>query len=234
LAKIEIDMTTNGLKLGLLGGTGPEGRGLALRWVRAGFQVMIGSRSSERAETTAADLNRALGSDHTHPPIQHGENGRVASQSDFILLAVPFEHAASTMEEHQRDFQPGAVFIDSTVPVSFAGGKARYAEPVEGSGSEHLRARLRPDIPLVAAFKTIPAHLLEEADAPLDCDDFVASDSKEARTRVMEAMAAIPGLRPVDAGLLESARTIERLTVLAIGINRRYKVKTARYQVIGL
>ncbi|HUK89437.1 MAG TPA: NADPH-dependent F420 reductase [Blastocatellia bacterium] len=223
-------MDTNGVKLGLLGGTGPEGRGLALRWARAGFQVIIGSRSYDRAEKTAADLNALLGDG----VIQHGENGRVASQSEFVLLAVPFEHAASTMEAHQRDFQPGAIFIDSTVPVSFQQGKVRYAEPVEGSGSEHLRARLRPDVPLVAAFKTIPAHLLEEPDAPLDCDDFVASDSKEARERVMKAMRSIPGLRPVDAGLLESARTIERLTVLAIGINRRYKVKTARYRVIGL
>jgi len=223
-------MATNDLTIGLLGGTGPEGRGLALQWARAGFQVVIGSRSFERAEKTADDLNQVLGK----KVVQHGENGRVAALSEFILLAVPFEHAASTMEAHQNDFRPGAIFIDATVPVSFEGGKARYAEPPEGSGSEHLRARLRPDIPLVAAFKTIPAHLLEEADADLDCDDFVASDSKEARTRVMEAMAGITGLRPIDAGLLDSARTIERLTVLAIGINRRYKVKTARYRVIGV
>lgn len=222
-------MAIDELKVGLLGGTGPEGRGLALRWALAGAQVFIGSRSRERAEQTAGELNKVLGGDL----IEHGENGRVAAQCEFVLLAVPFEHAASTMEAHQQEFQPGTIFIDATVPVSFDQGRVRYAEPAEGSASEHLVARLRPDIPLVAGFKTMPAHLLEEADAPLDCDDFVASNSKEARTRVMEAMKAIAGLRPVDAGLLDSARTIERMTVLAIGINRRYKVKTARYRVIG-
>jgi NADPH-dependent F420 reductase len=218
------------LRIGLLGGTGPEGRGLALRWARAGARVSIGSRSADRAKTAADDLNRLIGSE----TIQYGENGTVASGSDFVLLAVPFSHAASTLEDHQARFQEGAILIDATVPVSFEAGKVRYAEPPEGSGSQHLRARLRPDIPIVAAFKTIPAHLLEEPDSKLDCDDFVASDSKEARGRVIEAMKAIEGLRPIDAGLLENARTIEGLTVLAIGINRRYKIKTARYRVVGV
>jgi NADPH-dependent F420 reductase len=126
------------------------------------------------------------------------------------------------------------VLIDITVPVSFEKGRARYIELPEGSASEHLRARLPESLPLVAAFKTEPAHLLAEIHEPLDCDTFVASDSKEAKARAIEAISFIEGLRPLDAGLLESARTIERMTVLAIGINRRNKIKTARYRVIGL
>jgi 8-hydroxy-5-deazaflavin:NADPH oxidoreductase len=120
------------------------------------------------------------------------------------------------------------------VPVSFEKGRVRYAEPPEGSASEHLQARLPESIPVVAAFKTEPAHLLLDPGAALDCDSFVASDSKEARSRVMEAIAFIEGLRPVDAGTLYSARTIERMTVMLIGINRRYKVKTGRFRVVGL
>jgi NADPH-dependent F420 reductase len=119
------------------------------------------------------------------------------------------------------------------VPVVFERG-ARYVELPEGSASEHLRARLPETLPLVAAFKTEPAHLLLDYAESLDCDVFVASDSKEAKARVMEVARFIEGARPIDAGTLRSASTLERMTVLAIGINRRYKIKTGRYRVLGL
>jgi NADPH-dependent F420 reductase len=153
---------------------------------------------------------------------------------DFALLSVPFQYAAATLNGVQDEMHPGSILIDATVPVSFDKGRATYAEPAEGSASEHLRAQLRGDIPLVGAFKTIPAHSMEALDEGLDCDDFVISDDREARARVIEAMQSISGLRAVDAGGLVTARTIERMTVLAIGINRRYKIKTARFSVIGL
>jgi 8-hydroxy-5-deazaflavin:NADPH oxidoreductase len=222
-------MNINELKVGLIGGTGEEGRGLALRWAMAGARVTIGSRTIERAKTTADELNAFVGKN----PIGFGENGKAIAESEFVLLTVPFDHAASTLETHAADFRDGAILIDITVPVTFEKG-ARYVELPEGSASEHLRARLPENIPLVAAFKTEPAHLLSDAQARLDCDVFVASDSKEAKARVMEAIRFIEGLRPVDAGTLYSARALERMTVLAIGINRRYKIKTACYRVQGL
>jgi predicted dinucleotide-binding enzyme len=104
----------------------------------------------------------------------------------------------------------------------------------EGSASEHLRERLPEGVEIIAAFKTEPAHLLLDPAARLDCDVFVAGDSKEAKARVIEAIRFIEGLRPVDAGLLSSARALERMTVLLIGINRRYKVKTGRFKILGL
>ena len=138
--------------------------------------------------------------------------------------------------ESLTDAMPlGAILIDITVPVSFEKGVGvRYVELPEGSASEHLRAHLPESIPLVAAFKTEPAHLLVEPHKKLDCDVFVASRDKEAKTRVMEAIPFIAGLRPVDAGPLSSARTLERMTVLAIGINRRHKIKSACFRVMGL
>jgi NADPH-dependent F420 reductase len=229
-------MNINEMKVGLIGGTGEEGRGLALRWALAGAVVSVGSRTIERAKATAQELNELLGAreDSTFQPIGYGENRNVISGSQFVLLTVPFAHAASTLEAHQGDFREGSILIDITVPVSFEQGRVRYVELPEGSASEHLKARLPENIPLVAAFKTEPAHLLAEISEPLDCDSFVASDSKEAKARVIEAIAFIEGLCAVDAGTLYSARTLERMTVLAIGINRRYKIKTARYRVIGL
>jgi len=229
-------MNINELNVGLIGGTGEEGRGLALRWALAGARASIGSRTLERAKTAADELNQVLdarGGKSAHP-ISYGENREVIAGSDFALLTVPYAHAAATLESHRQDFRDGSILIDITVPVSFEQGRVRYVELPEGSASEHLKARLPENIPLVAAFKTEPAHLLEEIDEALDCDSFVASDSKEAKARVMEAMGFIEGLRAVDAGTLYSARTVERMTVLAIGINRRHKIKTARYRVVGL
>jgi NADPH-dependent F420 reductase len=229
-------MNINELSIGLIGGTGEEGRGLALRWAIAGARVSIGSRTLERAKTSADELNQLLQArtGKSDQRIGFGENRKVIAESDFALLTVPFAHAASTLEAHRKDFRDGSILIDITVPVSFEQGRVRYVELPEGSASEHLKARLPENIPLVAAFKTEPAHLLAEIDEALDCDSFVASDSKEAKARVMEAIGFIEGLRAVDAGTLYSARTLERMTVLAIGINRRHKIKTARYRVIGL
>lgn len=229
-------MDINELRVGLIGGTGEEGRGLALRWAIAGARVSIGSRTLDRAKTTADELNRFLATrpGQSSQLIGFGENHKVIAGSELVLLTVPFTHAASTLEAHSQDFSGGSILLDITVPVSFEQGRVRYVELAEGSASEHLKARLPESIPLVAAFKTEPAHLLAEIDEPLDCDSFVASDSKEAKARVMDAIGFINGLRPVDAGTLYSARTLERMTVLAIGINRRNKIKSARYRVIGL
>ena len=218
------------LKVGFLGGTGPEGRGLALRWARAGAQVIIGSRGIDRARATADELNQILGSEQ----VTGAENSDAVARSEFVILTVPFEHAASTLETYAHSFAAGTVLIDTTVPVVFEKGRPRYLDLPEGSGSEHLRARLDPAIELVAAFKTIPAHLLSEIDERLDCDDLIAGGTPPVRSQVIEALAFLDGLRPIDAGDLESARVIERMTLLAITLNRRHKVKTARYRIVGV
>jgi len=223
-------MNINELRVGLIGGTGEEGRGLALRWAMAGARVVIGSRTIERAKATADELNELIKSDR----IGYADNSAAVAESEFVLLTVPFAHARATVESHAQDFRAGAILIDITVPVSFEQGRVRYIELPEGSASEHLQARLPESIPLVAAFKTEPAHLLADVNSKLDCDALVASDNKEAKARVMDAIKFIEGLRPVDAGTLYSARALERMTVLAIGINRRYKIKTACYRVMGL
>lgn len=222
-------MNINELRVGLIGGTGEEGRGLALRWAMAGAQVTIGSRSAERAREVADELNHLLETEK----IRAADNRGAISGSEFVLLTVPFAYAASTLEAHLNDFQEGSILIDITVPVVFEKG-ARYVELPEGSASEHLKARLPESLPIVAAFKTEPAHMLVDPSVKLDCDTFIASDSKEVKARMIEATKFIEGLRPVDAGALANARTLEQMTVLLIGINRRYKVKTGRFRLLGL
>jgi NADPH-dependent F420 reductase len=161
-------------------------------------------------------------------------NADAIRASELVLLTVPFDHAAETLKSHRDDFQPGSILVDITVPVSFKTGRVTYVEPAEGSASEQLQGFLPPGVPLVAAFKTEPAHLMLDPAAVLDCDSYIASDSKEAKQRVMSAASEINGLRPVDAGPLYNARAIERMTVFLIGLNRRYKVKTGRFRVLGL
>ena len=219
----------NELTVGLIGGTGEEGRGLALRWALAGAQVKVGSRSEERARTTTDELNEILGSEK----IGFGTNESVVSESEFVILTVPFEHAALTLDGLRDHFKDGSILIDITVPVTFEKG-VRYKDIPEGSASLLLKKHLPENIPLVAAFKTEPAHMLVEIKESLDCDVFVAADSKEAKAKVMEAIGSMEGVRAVDAGTLASAGILERMTVLAIGLNRRYKVKTSRFRIVGL
>src|ERR1044072_8459732 len=180
-------MNINELKVGLIGGTGEEGRGLALRWARAGARGAIGAREISRAKATADELNQFV----PNNPISYGENSSVIAESEFVLLTVPFAHAAATLESHKQNFRAGAILIDITVPVSFEQGRVRYVELAEGSASEHLRAQLPAEFPLVTAFKTDPAHLLADAKALLDFDVLGANDDKKAKARVMEAVKFI-------------------------------------------
>jgi len=220
--------------MGVLGGTGPEGSGLALRLGLAGFTVMIGSRSFERAREKAEELTHRSGQ-ASHPSVFTGkENAEVARTSDLMFLTAPFAHAAELLRNCLPAFQAGSILVDVTVPVAFQAGRVQLMEFSEGSGSAHLATYLPETIMLVAAFKTIPAHLLMDLDVSPDCDVFVCGDSEEAKRRVIEVASRISGLRPVDAGPLQEARTLERMCALAIGLNRRYKVKTARFRVVGL
>lgn len=226
----ETSIAISEVLIAILGGTGEEGRGLALRLARAGAQVTIGSRAIERAREAADEVNGALGETR----VRYADNAEAARGAELVLLTVPFAHAAATLDAVKENLRADAIIVDITVPVAFEPGRIRYVEPPEGSASEHLQARLPAGVALVAAFKTEPAHMLVDPVAPLDCDTFVASDSKAAKARVMEIIRHIEGLRPVDAGTLYSARCLERLTVMLIGINRRYKSKTGRFRLLGI
>lgn len=218
------------VRLGVVGGTGKEGRGLVLRFALAGASVVIGSRDRDRAVALAGHLREQ------HPTIvvEGASNENTIEQCDVVLLAVPFEHAGTIIDVYSRSFKPGALLVDVTIPVVFEGGVPRFVAPEEGSAAEHLRRRLPPHVALACAFKTLPARLLEHVDRPLDCDEFVCGDSDDSRARALALVGRIPSLRAVDAGPLESARTLERMTLLAILLNKRYKRHDARFQVLGI
>ncbi len=213
--------------IAVLGGTGQQGRGLARRFAHAGARVVIGSRDPERARAVVAGWRAAQ-------PIEIAHNAAAVEQCDVCVLAVPFTSVDALLDELRPCFGSGRMVIDVTVPVTFDGGKMAMSEVVEGSASEHIRARLPLTVGLAAAFKTVPARLLAEVGVPLDCDEFVCGDSDDVRSQARAVVELLPGLRAVDVGPLSRARSIEHLTALAIAINRRHKIHDARFRVVGL
>jgi 8-hydroxy-5-deazaflavin:NADPH oxidoreductase len=213
--------------IAVLGGTGHQGSGLARRLARAGHSIVVGSRDAQRAAAAIEAWPDARS-------ITSAGYGPAIASAGVVVLAVPFEAVGSLLDEHRERFASQALVVDVTVPLSFAGGQAALANVPEGSASEHIKARLPGHVRLAAAFKTIPAHLLDEVERPLDCDEFVCGDSPEARSETIALVEAIQGLRGVDVGPLSRARSIEHLTFLAVGINRRHKIHDARFRIVGL
>lgn len=224
-------------EVGFISGTGPQGRGLAMRFAMAGVRVAVGSRQVERAQDTVTELNglvaRQVG-EGNFTPIEAGENHAVVAAARAIMLTVPYEHAASTLTGYRDGFAQGSMFVDVTVPLQFGKGDVQVLVPPEGSGSRALRAILPDRIPFTGAFKTLPAHVLEAIEAPLNCDTFVFGDSREAKEELCGLIRHIPALRPVDVGGLSAAATVEGMTALVIRINRKMKSKLARYTVVGI
>lgn len=223
--------------MGFISGTGPQGRGLAMRFAMAGVKVSLGSRQAERAREIVDDLNGLVAAqvgEGNYTPIEAGENRAVVAASRLVMLTVPFEHAAATLQGYTDAFVEGSIFVDITVPLEFGKGDVQVLVPPEGSGSKQLRAILPEHVPFTGAFKTLPAHVLEDIGSPMGCDTFVFGDSKAAREELAGTIHRIPGLRAIDVGGLSAAATLEGMTALAIRINRKMKSEQARYSMVGI
>lgn len=218
------------MKIGILGGTGPEGEGLASRLATAGFEVAIGSRSAAKARQKAQELTERLGG----PVLGGAENAEIAASCNFVFLTTPFEGAPGVLRACRSVFPQETILVDVTVPLRFTKGIPEVLRLEEGSGSQHLATLLPEQVAIVSAFKSIPAKLMADVDDPLDCDVFVCSDVKDAKRRVIEAISRIKDLRPLDAGPLSMARTDELMCALAIRLNRRYGGQHGRFRVLGL
>ncbi len=216
-------------RAGLISGTGAEGLGIALRLAAAGHTLALGSRSAERGRQKALEINQQLGEER----IQGMDNHELVASCEMLFLTVPFVHAEKVIEEYQQDFWEDQILVDVTVPVVFNKGP-RMLELGGKSGAEHLQSLLPAGPTVVGAFKTLSSHSLCEMDSALDCDEFVCSDSQPAKERVLEVVSQIPSLRWIDAGPLRYSRSLEAITLLEIGLNRRYKVKGSRVQMVGL
>ncbi|MCK5345699.1 MAG: NADPH-dependent F420 reductase [Candidatus Heimdallarchaeota archaeon] len=224
-------------KIGLIGGTGPLGQGLALRWGLAGEPVWMGSRLQEKADKITLEINSKL----NKQIIQPMTNRDCIQEADIILIATPFNFMIKTIEPLLPYLTEEKILVDVTVPLKpFEKGKMvdilSQIDLKAQSATELLRKVVPPSIPVVGAFKTLSNSTLRDIDRlpTLDQDVFIFSKDKEAKNRVKEKALIIEHLRPVDAGGTLSARHVEGFTAFLIGLNLRYKTHDSGIKVSGL
>lgn len=205
--------------LAILGGTGDLGTGLARRWAQAGYEVIIGSRTIDKAEVAATDLKNLMAERGVkNVSVRAADNLAAAQAADIVAMTVPFSHQKSTLESVREALQ-GKILIDVTVPL-VPPKVARVQLPPEGSAGQIAQALLGENVKVVSAFQNVAAHHLQEG-MGLDCDVLVCGDSKEARAEVIKLVEAA-GMRGFHAGSGANAAAVEALTSLLIFINKQY------------
>jgi 8-hydroxy-5-deazaflavin:NADPH oxidoreductase len=213
--------------IAVLGGTGQEGSGLALRWAHAGYPVVIGSRDAPRAEAKAAEIRERLGGGS----VEGCDNRRAAERGEIVVLTVPYAAHRPTLEA-VKDALAGKLLVDVTVPL-MPPQVARVQLPPEGSAAVAAQRLLGAAVKVVSAFQNVSSHLLEDLAATVDCDVLVCGDDKEARAAVV-ALAAAAGMRGIHGGALANSAAAEALTSVLIFINRRYGLKSSGIRFTGL
>jgi 8-hydroxy-5-deazaflavin:NADPH oxidoreductase len=210
-------MNTSSQTVAVLGGTGPQGRGLARRFALAGLHVVLGSREAERAEKAAAELSEVTGG-----RVEGAANADAAAAGDVVLVVVPWDGHAELLES-LKGVLAGKIVVDCVNPLGFDKQGAYALAVPEGSATQQAAALL-PDSRVVGAFHNVSAVLLEDPEvASVDTDVLVLGDDREA-TDVVQALAdVVPGMRGIYAGRLRNAHQVEALTANLISINRRYK-----------
>lgn len=214
--------------IGIVGGTGPQGRGLAARWARAGYDIWIGSRTEDKAVGVADRVREKAGGEVS---VRGAENLRAVQEADIVVVTVPYEAQASTLPD-LRDAIGDKVVVNVVVPMVFdeVGPKAVPVE--EGSAAEQCQ-ELLPEARVVGAFHDVPAGRLWDVDAPVDCDVLICGDDQDAIHRVAHLAADIPGMWGVNCGPLRNSAHLENITPVILFINRYYGGK-AGLRVVGI
>jgi len=212
---------TNSRAIVILGGTGDQGLGLALRFAKAGRPVVIGSRKLERAVEAAEKVREAV----PRADVVGLENVDAAPCGPIVIVSVPFEHTASTVKAIKPALVAGQIVVSMAVPLAAAigDGAVRTVGIWQGSCAELVESLVPPGVHVVSAFQNVSAHRLQHLEEEVDCD-VVVSGAKEPRETVMGLCALVPGLRALNGGPLANARIVEDITALMIGLNIRYKL----------
>jgi 8-hydroxy-5-deazaflavin:NADPH oxidoreductase len=215
------------ITVAVLGGTGKEGKGLALRWAKAGYRIIIGSRSIEKAKATALEIFDLLGGNAI---IEGTSNLNAAYIADIVVLTVPYTAHRLTLEE-VKDALQGKILVDVTVPL-VPPNVAKVQMPSDGSAAQEARAILGEDVQVTSAFQNISfENLLREE--TIECDVLVTGTSKEARSKTLILVNAA-GLTGWDAGPIENSSVVEGLTSVLININKQNGTKNAGIKITGV
>jgi NADPH-dependent F420 reductase len=213
------------LTIAILGGTGNEGPGLALRWANAGYRIIIGSRQAEKAQRIAQALNERLGIES----IQGMQNEDAVRNANICVLTVVHSAHEEALKS-LKDVLQGKILVDTTARVDFREPKP----PKQPSAARMAQDLLGPDVRVVAAFQTVPAHSLQEnIDEPMDMDVLVFADEGESAREVI-MLAEAGGMGAYHAGGLDNAIVVEGLSAILIELNRRYQSKKGAIKVAGL
>ncbi len=214
-------------KIGIVGGTGKEGKGLAYRWAKAGYDVSIGSRQIEKAQTAAGEVNVLLKKEFHVAGLTNLET---ASQADLVVMTVPF-NVHKEMLETLRPVVQGKIVIDVTVPL-VPPKVTKVQMPPAGSAAQEAQSILGENVLVCSAFQNISyEHLLR--DEEVECDVLVCGSSKAARSEVLKLVASA-GLTGWDAGPIENSAVVEGMTSILIGINKQYGVQSAGIKITGV
>lgn len=213
--------------LAILGGTGKEGAGLAMRWALHGYRVIIGSRAEEKARTRAAEMNSELGGDY----LTGLANVAAAAAADIVILSVPYSAHQATLNSVREECQ-GKILVDLTVPLQ-PPEITQVNLPAGGAAALEAQELLGPAVTVVAAFQNVSAVKLKRLGRPVDCDVLVCADEGDARATVIELVQAA-GMRGIDAGGLKNAIAAESLTPVLLHINKTYGIQGAGIRITGL
>jgi NADPH-dependent F420 reductase len=215
------------IRIAVLGGTGKEGGGLAYRWAHSGYDVIIGSRSADKAQRATAELNELLGAE----AMRGKENPQAAAEADIVVLSVPYSAHRAILESVREQVQ-GKILVDVTVPMQ-PPNVTTVVLPEGRTAAEEAQAFLGENVRVVSAFQNVSAVHLKNIERTIVCDVLVCGDDDEAKQEVITLVEAA-GMRGVDAGPLANAIVAESLAPLLLGINKRYQVKGAGIRITGI
>jgi 8-hydroxy-5-deazaflavin:NADPH oxidoreductase len=215
------------LTIAVVGGTGKEGSGLAMRWAQSGYRVIIGSRDPHRAEMKADELNSDLGGSY----LQGMDNLSAAREATIVVLTVPYDAHKDTLESI-KDALEGKILVDVTVPIKPP--KVTHVYVPEGkSASIEAQALLGPGVRVVTAFQNVSSVHLQDTHFPVICDVLICGDDEKAKQDVIH-LAQAAGMRGIDAGPLVNSVAVEALTPVLLYVNRKYKVKGSGIVITGI
>lgn len=226
-------MTTNAndvpllLSIAVLGGTGKEGSGLAMRWALNGYRVIIGSRDASKAMERAGEMNTQLGVDY----LIGMSNAEAAASANLVVLSVPYSAHHDTLESVKDQLQ-GKILVDLTVPLQPPDVRKVYVPPGKAAALE-AQELLGEGVKIVSAFNNVSASKLQNPDAEVDCDVLICSDDADAKADVMRLVEAA-GMRGIDAGPLANSVAVEALTPVLLYINKTYSVRGAGIRITGV
>lgn len=225
-----VNETENSPTIPIVGGTGALGTGLAFRWAGGGAKVILGSRDPDRAAEVAAEVAGKAGGE-----VAGMSNADAVGTGEIVFLTVPFANQSETMVAIRDSLEPGQIVVDCTVPLATAIGgiPTRTVGVWQGSAAQQAQEMAPEGVTVVSALHTISAQGLADPDWIPDEDVLVCGDRKADKARVAELIARIDGLRPVNAGRLETSRFVEQLTAMLISINIRYKAHSG-IRITGL